>query len=309
MPESWTSHSKLWPPCHHYTTQVFHLTNWCSAFTPLCDAHVVWEHLPCCAFKPPERHAQVSPTGFLTPDWMGTPSLSQSPVYNPRPKWFLHSDPFFIFAQLSVLKCGDPKALSSRGDTEHCRVCSSLKTLLFFILFWWFPDSHGPRFKNSSALGWAFRPRQAPQEAAHTYLQAIIMQVDPVLLCLSLLQELVGLDTALPSLFRLRAGEPHLEDLPIIQHSPKTPGKNPSALLIWCISNKPGALAPINHPLLSVPSLCMWNKGESTWPPPPKPGSAGLAEVCCPLISLWIVKLSCELLCLNQHKKENVDIQ
>lgn len=78
--------------------------------------------------KPPDRRAQVSQTGLLTLDWMGFPSLSWSPVHNAGPKWFLHSDPPFMFVQLSVLKRGDPKALSSRGDTEHCRVCCSLQT-------------------------------------------------------------------------------------------------------------------------------------------------------------------------------------
>lgn len=46
---------------------------------------------------------------------------------------------------------------------------------LFLIIFWWLPDSHRPRFKNSSKLSWAFRPRRSPQLPAHTYLQAIIM--------------------------------------------------------------------------------------------------------------------------------------
>lgn len=79
-----------------------------------------------------------------------------------------------------------------------------------------------------------------------------------MLFCLSLLQELIGLNTSLSSLFSFRAGESDLEDLGIIQYSPETLGKKtqkPSALLIWCISNKLGALVPMSHPLLSVPSV------------------------------------------------------
>lgn len=39
----------------------------------------------------------------------------------------------------------------------------------------------------------------------------MVLQVDPGLLRLLLLQELVGLDPPLPGLFRLRAAEPHLK--------------------------------------------------------------------------------------------------
>lgn len=42
------------------------------------------------------------------------------------------------------------------------------------------------------------------------YSQAMVVQVDPGLLSMLLLQELVGLHTALPSLLRLWPGEPHL---------------------------------------------------------------------------------------------------
>lgn len=87
-----------------------------------------------------------------------------------------------------------------------------------------------------------------------------------MLFCLSLLQELIGLNTSLPSLFGLRAGEPDLEDLGLNQYSPKNLGKTPPVLFIWYISNKIGALAPVNHPLLSVLSLCLCN----TWPPTPR---------------------------------------
>lgn len=87
-----------------------------------------------------------------------------------------------------------------------------------------------------------------------------------MLFCLSLLQELIGLNTSLPSLFGLRAGESDLEDLGFIQYRPKTLGKTPPALFIWYISNKIGASAPVNHPLLSVLSLCLCN----TWPPTPR---------------------------------------
>lgn len=128
MPESWISHSKLWPLCHHYTTQVFHLPNWFPGFTALCDAHVMWEHLPCYAFET-SWQTHTSQSNRISHTWLnGFPKPSRSPVYNPRPEWFLHSDPPFIFVHLSVLRHGDPKALSSRGDTEPCRICSSLQT-------------------------------------------------------------------------------------------------------------------------------------------------------------------------------------
>lgn len=47
--------------------------------------------------------------------------------------------------------------------------------------------------------------------------------MNPVLFCLSLLQELIGLNASLTSLFGLRAGESYLEDLGIIKYSPQTP--------------------------------------------------------------------------------------
>lgn len=180
--------------------------------------------------KRPDRHAQVGQTGFLTPDWMGFPSLSQNPFYNPPPKWFLHSDPPSLYLFSSQFWSVETPKHYPAGDTEYFRVCSSLQTSSSF--FWRFPDSHGPRFKNSSGPGWAFRPSQPPQEPAHTYLQAIIMQVNPVLFCLSLLQELIGLNTSLPSLFGLRPGESDLEDLGIIQNSPKPLEK--THLHYWC---------------------------------------------------------------------------
>lgn len=52
-----------------------------------------------------------------------------------------------------------------------------------------------------------------------------------MLFCLSLLQELIGLNTSLPGLLSLRAGESDLEDLAKIQYSPKTLGKKKTHLL------------------------------------------------------------------------------
>lgn len=125
--------------CHYCIIKVFHLTNWCSASTFLNDVHMMWKHFCCYDLKISWQICTwVRQTGFLTLNWLGPPSLSQSPVHNPRPEWFLYSGAPFVFVQLSVLNLfqrGDPKALSSGGGREHCMVCSSLQTYFSSLSF------------------------------------------------------------------------------------------------------------------------------------------------------------------------------
>lgn len=51
-----------------------------------------------------------------------------------------------------------------------------------------------------------------PWREGSPYLHSVVLQVDPGLLCLLLLQELIGLDPSLPGLFRFWPAEPHLKE-------------------------------------------------------------------------------------------------
>lgn len=51
-----------------------------------------------------------------------------------------------------------------------------------------------------------------PRRERSPYLHTVVLQVDPGLLRLLLLQKLIGLDSSLPGLFRLWATEPHLKE-------------------------------------------------------------------------------------------------
>lgn len=110
-----------------------------------------------------------------------------------------------------------------------------------------------------------------------------------MLFCLSLLQELIGLNTSLTSLFGFRAREPYLEDLDIIiiKYSPKTLGTKHLHYLFD--TYVPEARDPSSNESLSAVNaiFMLVQQGQvHLISPLPSPGSPGLTEVSCP--SIWV---------------------
>lgn len=147
-----------------------HLTNWCLL-------SLSWKMLPWCGnisvamtSKPPDGHACGSDKQdfWHSTDWI-LHVFPQIPVHNTRPKWFLNPDlPFVQLSVLNLFHCGYSKALSSGGDTEHCRGCSSLQTYFCSLSF---DDSLipvGPNLKTvlhlaePSGLGSLFSSQNTP---------------------------------------------------------------------------------------------------------------------------------------------------